>query len=277
MKRINKALALPLLAFFAAGCAAMPFASDRYLSADRVAAANGFNKDYIKSGNFILTSYSRLKNNGSPINIYIEGDGASWISRTCLSDDPTPREPLVLELASMDDAENVAYLARPGQYCRNGQPDCHAAYWSDKRFSGEVIDAVNKAIDLLRERSQAQEINLIGYSGGAAIAVLAASRSQRIASIRTIAGNLDTEAVNSYNKVNQMEGSFNPIDEAQKLYKVRLRHFAGKKDTVVPFFITERFAKKSGDASLSTVTVVYGAFHSRGWQKKWKGLLRIPL
>jgi hypothetical protein len=274
---VSKVYTLLVLVFFLAGCATIPLASDRYLTADKVATINGFNKDYIKSGNFILTSYCRLKNKGAPIHIYIEGDGVSWISRTLLSDDPTPREPLVLELASMDDAENIAYLARPGQYCRNGEPDCAATYWSDKRFSGEVIDAINKAIDVLRDRTDAKEIDLIGYSGGAAIAVLAASRRQDIASIRTIAGNLDTEAVNSYNKVSQMKGSFNPIDEVQKLSKIRIHHFVGKKDKVVPFFITERFAQKAGDINLSTITVVYGVSHSRGWKEKWKDLLKIPL
>lgn len=273
----SKIYALLFLVFFIAGCATIPLASDRYLTADKVATVNGFNKDYIKSGNFILTSYCRLKNKGTPIHIYIEGDGVSWISRTRLSDDPTPREPLVLELASMDDAENVAYLARPGQYCRNDEPNCDIAYWSDKRFSEEVIDAVNKAMDILRDRSDAKEIDLIGYSGGAAIAVLAASRRHDIASIRTIAGNLDTEAVNSYHKVSQMERSLNPIDEVQKLSKIRIHHFVGSEDKVVPFFITERFAKKAGDINLSTITVVDGVSHSRGWKERWKDLLKIPL
>lgn len=273
---VSKAYALLFIIFFIAGCVTIPLVSDRYLAADKVARANGFNKDYIKRGNFILTSYCRFKKKGAPIHIYIEGDGVSWISRIRLSDDPTPREPLVIELASMDEAENVAYLARPGQYCQNGEPDCNVTYWSDKRFSEEVIDAMNKAIDVLCNRSNAKEINLIGYSGGAAIAVFVASRRHDIAGIRTIAGNLDTEAVNSYHKVSQMKGSLNPIDEAQKLSKVRMHHFVGSEDEVVPFFIAERFAKKAGDINLSTITVVNCVSHSRGWKDKWKDLLKIP-
>ena len=131
----SKICALFISLIFVSGCAVtMPFI-DRSYSADKVASSGGFEKSYIKSGRFTLTSYSRINRPGDPINIYIEGDGVSWLTRTQVSSDPTPRKPLVLELAAIDPAENVAYIARPGQYTATGIPDCDVSYWSDKRFS----------------------------------------------------------------------------------------------------------------------------------------------
>ena len=254
---------------FLAGCATV---NTGYNIADTIAFEHHFTKDYIKTGLCNITSFYHFDNLGAPLTVYVEGDGAAWRTRRELSWDPTPRHPLVLSLAAMDPSENVAYLARPGQLTASGEPDCDPVYWSEKRFSREVINAINSAIDHLKKESASKDINLIGYSGGAAIAVIVASERNDVTSLRTIAGNLDTEAVNRYHKVSALPGSLNPIDVADKLSKVRMRHFVGSEDEVVPLFIAERFARKTGDINLSTVTLVKGASHSRGWEEKWKDL-----
>jgi len=262
---------------FISGCAAtMPFIN-RYSSADKVASSGGFEKCYVKSGRFTLTSYSRINCPGAPINVYIEGDGVSWLTRTQISSDPTPREPLVLELAAIDPAENVAYIARPGQYTASGVPDCDASYWSDKRFSEEIINAVNSALDDLKAKGRSREINLIGYSGGAAIAVIVAAKRNDCASLRTIAGNLDPDAVNRYNKVTPLKGSLNPMDFAGNISRISQRHFASAGDRVVPIYITKTFAEKTGDRNGESITIVGGVTHSAGWQKSWPSFLKLPL
>ncbi|MDD4183555.1 MAG: alpha/beta hydrolase, partial [Candidatus Omnitrophica bacterium] len=212
-----------------------------------------------------------------PISIYIEGDGNAWITRNCLSNDPTPKIPLVLELASIDESANVAYLARPGQYSKNLAIKVEPVYWSGKRFSREVIGSMSEAIGQLIELAKTNKINLIGYSGGGAVAVLIAAQRNDIVSLRTIAGNLDIEAVSKYHNVSSLAGSLNPIDFAQKIKNLPQRHFIGSKDTIVPSFIAESFVKHAGDKDSSRITVVEGATHTKGWIACWKELLAYPL
>jgi len=261
----------------AAGCAAVFSQNDRYAAADRVADRAGFEKSYIHTSPFALRAYARYGHQGDPLHVYIEGDGAAWLSRTRLSDDPTPRTPLVLELAALDPASNVAYLARPGQYAPDGIPGCDAAYWSDRRFTDEVVEAMSRGVDELRKRAGAGEIHLVGYSGGAAIAVLVAARRSDVVSLRTVAGNLDPDAVNRHHRVSLFMDAKNPMDVAAKLKDLPQRHFVGSQDSVIPPGIAESFLRRAGKTDFSGITIVEGATHTQGWQEHWKELPAIPL
>ncbi len=266
---VSKIFILSFFVIFVSGCATIS-------PSGNIAALNGFEKSYIKTGRFVLTSYSRIKHAGAPVNIYIEGDGVSWVSRARLSDDPTPLEDLILELAVLDPAENVAYLARPGQYSASGIPECDPSYWSGKRFSEEVIESMNEAIGKLIGKAGASEVNLIGYSGGAAVAVLIAARRTDVISLRTIAGNLDTDAVNRYNHVTPFKDSLNPIEEAEKIKDIPQRHFIGSNDRIIPYSIAESFVEAEGGKRGECITIVEGATHTTGWREHWKELLLMP-
>jgi len=263
--------------FLVAGCACPTFLMDRFAAADRVAQSGGFEKSYVKTKDFTLMSYCRFTSPAQPLNLYIEGDGAAWLSRTQLSHDPTPQNPLVLELAGLDPAANVAYLARPGQYAAPAASPGDPSWWSDRRFSNEVVNAMNEASDSLLAKSGGNKINLIGYSGGAALAVLIASRRTDVNSLRTVAGNLDPEGVNRYHRVSHLEGSLNPMDVAESLKELPQRHFVGSKDTIIPPFVAQSFVKRAGSQHAGEITLVEGATHFKGWREKWKSLLAMPL
>ena len=263
------------LLFLIAGCTAFPSVLDRIAASDTFSTTQGFEKSFIRTSRFTLTAYSRLRHKGHPIRIYIEGDGVSWISRSRLSGDPTPYESLVLELAVMDTFDNVAYLARPGQFSSTGKPDCDPSYWSDKRFSAEVIKSMNEAVSKLVALSDSKQVHLIGYSGGAAIAILVAARRDDIASIETIAGNLDPSAVDQYHHVSSLKGSLDPMDVTDKIKNIHQRHFVGAQDTVVPVFIAQSFVRKQGVKNYGQITVVQGVSHAIGWQEHWKELLSL--
>jgi hypothetical protein len=156
-------------------------------------------------------------------------------------------------------------------------PDCDPAYWSEKRFSEEVVSSINSAIDNLIIKSQSKEINLIGYSGGAALAVIIAAQRNDVASLRTIAGNLDPKVINRYHNVTPLEEFLNPIDYAAKISHIPQRHFVAANDSVVPIFVTRSFAKRIGDKGEESITIVKGVTHSCGWQKAWPSLINIPL
>lgn len=270
---IHSKVLIAILVFLSAGCSTLSINA----ASNRIAQSAGFEKSFLKTKQFTLTAYYRFRDpGGKPLNIYIEGDGNAWLSCTHLSDNPTPRNPLVLELVSIDPSANVAYLARPGQYTESGMPLCDSAYWSDKRFSEEVIESIDEAITQLSEKSGTKDINLIGYSGGAAIAVLLAARRNDISSLRTIAGNLDTEAVNRYHQVSPLGASLNPIKVAKKIKNLPQRHFVGLQDKVVPYLIVESFVKMESNGCGNCITVVKGATHATGWRQRWRELLLIP-
>lgn len=220
-----------------------------------------------------MTSYSRLGTAGGSLTVYIEGDGHAWLSKYRLSENPTPLHPVGLELAALDHSENVVYLARPCQYTGRDTDDAckDPSYWSDKRFSEEVIVAMNEAIDFFSERIKASHIRLVGYSGGAAVAVLIAARRNDVSSLITVAGNLDPEYVNQHHGVDSLKGSLNPMDFASRISAIPQHHFSGSEDKVVPPLVAERFVK-AVNSHYAKTRIIGGISHHKGWKEAWPDL-----
>ena len=258
---------------FVTGCASN---SDRSRLADKAAGQAGMTKSLVKTDQFTFTIYRKISNPGKPVTIYIEGDGFAWAERGRLSSNPTPKDTLVINLAALDSSPNVVYLSRPCQYTlfELNKIVCNNKFWSGSRFSETVIKSMNKAIDLIEKEAGATQINLVGYSGGGAVAVLLAARRDDVASIRTVAGNLDAVAVNNYHKVDQMNDSLNPVNYAAKVSHIPQHHFAGVNDKVVPVFIGQEFADRIGNCAKFSVV---GATHFSGWKEVWKSLLAEPV
>lgn len=243
--------------------------------AQDLATRAGLIRSEIQTRDFLLVAYSRIAEPRQPVHAYFEGDGLAWLSRNRLSDDPTPHRATGLALAAADPAPNVVYLARPCQYIDLRAHPCDPVWWSGKRFAEEVVRSENEALDMLMRGASMQPVHLVGYSGGAAIAVLVAARRQDVASIRTVAGNLDSEAVNRFHGVSPMPDSLNPIDVAPALAPVPQIHFVSDGDTVVPPSIAIRFAAAA--PGCAHVVSVVGPSHESGWAARWAALLaRIP-
>ena len=146
----------------------------------------------LKGGKFILRVYYRFDQPGAPLHVYLEGDGRAWLSRYRASHNPTPRNPVALSLAARDYADNVMYIARPCQYVSfEKNPDCKYPYWTHKRFAPEVIDSVSAVIDLGKKKAKARDLEMIGFSGGGAVAILVSAQRRDVTGIRTVAGNLN--------------------------------------------------------------------------------------
>ena len=262
-------------AFFLAGCATISGALDPQTKVNQIADQACFSKESIPTHVFKLAAYTRLENQGKPLTVYIEGDGRAWLSKTRLANDPTPFHPLVLTLAALDRSPNVVYLARPCQYDSTAyEKPCESSYWSDKRFSEEVIASTDEAIDVLSKRVGASQINLIGYSGGGAVAVLVAARRHDILSLRTIAGNLDHEAVNRRQGVSPLNGSLNAIDTAVQVSTIPQEHLVGAKDKIVPGSVAQDFARRANNPSCIKIIEIPEASHSSGWVEAWPEILR---
>ena len=267
-----------LVALQLAGCAAGNLFLDRHGLADRIGAGAGFVKTLVTAEPFVLTAYHRIAEPGEALTVYIEGDGQAWLSRSRLATDPTPTDPVALRLAALDPSPNVVYLARPCHYTESRlDPFCGPAYWSNKRFAEEVIAAMDRAVEHFRRRSRAREAHLVGYSGGGAVATLIAARRRDVASLRTVAGNLDHVTLNRHKRVSPLTGSLNPIDFAPTLSRLPQRHFVGSGDRVVPRFIAEAFARRAASSRCIGVTVVEDVTHAKGWVERWLDLLTMPV
>jgi len=266
-------LLTPLLLF--SGCVALTVSPgiDR---ADAIAAAESFQKIYIKTDPFTIVSYARLKQPEKPIVFYLEGDGLAWRRRNQVSLDPTPRDPMGLKLAVRDEAPNVIYLARPCQYeSRTKDALCDdSAYWTNKRFSEEIIASINQAIDVWKERVGASHIHLVGYSGGGAVAVLIAARRDDVLSLKTVAGNLNPQELNRHHRVSPLSGSLDPMQMAPLISQLPQVHYGGEADRVVPFFIIQSFLEQLENKGCGEVVRVPGADHKHGWLSVWQHFAR---
>lgn len=244
--------------------------------AKALAQPAGLARQEITTTPFVLTAFVRITRSDRPLTVYIEGDGLAWRNRHQPSDDPTPRQAIGLALAAVDPAPNVVYLARPCQFTpMTLNPSCAAAYWTNKRYATEVIDSINQAVEHFMSQLPGQGLNLVGYSGGGAVAVLLAARRSDVASIRTVAGNLDHVEVNRLHGVSPMPESENAIDLARQVASIAQIHFSGGNDRVVPPSIAQRFVS-AGGGSCAEARVIPGMSHQGEWSALWPTLLAIP-
>lgn len=258
---------IALLALVLQGC------TDRLDDAEDIAKPAGLERQELIVAPFRLTTFSRLKDVQSPVHVYIEGDGAAWASRYEPSLDPTPRRALALRLAALDRSPNVIYLARPCQFTRH-DPSCTQIYWTDRRYSYEVIDSMDHAVSSLTAGLPHRQLELIGYSGGATIAALLAEKRDDITSLRTVAGNLTPQDLAKRRGVSPLQGSQDPSIEASRLSRLPQRHLVGGQDTVIPRFVAEAFIAKESPSACATIIDVPRATHEDGWTEMWEEELR---
>jgi len=276
---IKKHSILALLAALAlSGCAgASSSLSARHATAIGIAGPALMNERIIKTRLFNLTAWEHVTKPDAPVDIYIEGDGLAWLNTYTKSMNPTPPNPLALRLAALDKADNVIYLARPCQYSGwNGSGSCPDLYWTNGRTAAEVVQAYQQALDNIKSLYKASGFNLIGYSGGAAVAMLAASERTDVLSLRTVAGNADYTTFSAIHGVSPMNASRNPLDAAAKLARLPQRHFIGGEDTIVPPAIFNSWKQASGSTACIQSTIVPGVTHEKGWVEKWPELLGVP-
>lgn len=238
------ALWLASLLVLLGGCSGLPSVAQRLEHADALAAAHGWQPITLDTGPFQLRAYGPpgRASMGEAV-VYIEGDGLAWLTRSRPSTDPTPVHPTGLQLALAHPDSHALYLARPCQY----QPDpaCAPPYWLGKRFAPEVIEATLQALDRLKARYGARSLVLVGYSGGAAVAALAAARREDVSALITVAGNLDTALWARLHGISPLSGSLNPADQTQALQDLPQWHFVGARDEIVPSAIATACAPAS--------------------------------
>ena len=257
-----------LAACLLSACTTLPTPQQRRGTAESLAAARGWRLEALNAGALPLAAILPVDPVKSEhLAIYIEGDGLAWIGASRISPDPTPIDPLALRLALVHPGSAAAYLGRPCQYVADGR--CKAAYWSGARFAPDVVSATGSAVELLKARFGATRLTLVGYSGGAAVAMLVAARRTDVARVVTVAGNLDHQAWTSFHRMDPLTGSLNPADAPASFTQW---HFVGQDDTVIPPRLVQAYAQRYKGRARPTVRVVPGFDHHCCWAANWPRL-----
>lgn len=262
------------LCLLLAGCVSLPAPAARRQQAVSLAAGAGWAPRRLATDTFVLTAFApREHARADTLTLYIEGDGLAWISRSLPSADPTPLQPLALQLALRQPTGAAAYLARPCQYAEGRDAaNCATSWWTSHRFAPDVIRATNQAIDQLKQEFQARQLVLVGYSGGGAVAALAAAQRQDVALLVTVAGNLDTAAWAKENKLTPLRDSLNPADAWPALAAIPQHHFAGADDRAVAPAVAQAFAARFPPDRRPEVEVIPGFDHHCCWVRDWPAL-----
>ena len=270
---MSRLIAALLLTVLISGCAAIPGPAERRRHADGLAASRDWQASTLAVGGFQLLVYGpKTIEPFAVLTVYIEGDGFAWVTGTRPSADPTPRDPLALRLALAHPDGNAAYLARPCQFANAELTGCAERYWTNERFAPEVIAATDQAVDILKTRFGARRLNLVGYSGGGAIATLVAARRQDIDRLVTVSGNLDHVAWTTHHRVEPLMGSLNPAAFVDKLDGRHQWHFAGGKDRVVPPWLLEEFASRFAAGQRPYIYTERDFDHLCCWAENWGAL-----
>lgn len=253
-----------------AGCLSLPSVAQRTAHADALAAAKGWQRVHMPVESMVLVAYlPRSPRPESVLTVYIEGDGLAWISNSRPSLNPTPSNPLALQLALAQPQGNAAYLARPCQYLEVSPSACQQGYWTDARFSEAVIAASDAALNHLKQRFAARELQLVGYSGGGAVATLLAARRDDVVGLVTVAGNLDHQRWSEMLRLSPLQRSLNPALARDRLRGLRQWHLVGALDRVIPPVIAQQFVAGLPDPTLARIQVMDGVDHQCCWVDFW--------
>lgn len=204
----------------------------------------------------------------SRLRVYIEGDGRAWITQSQPSLDPTPHNLFFAQL-SMHDMQPSIYLGRPCQFVRN--ENCTVSLWTSARFGQPTLTAMHLALDQVLRDFNVQELELIGYSGGAAIALLLAAQRDDVQQVQTIAGNLSPKVWVQFHGLTALSDSQDPTAYAKKLQSIRQRHFVGELDKNISLPLFYQFMQHfSPQPDCVELVVVPEADHAQGWSSAWQ-------
>lgn len=204
--------------------------------------------------------------------VYIEGDGHAWASRSQPSTDPTPLQSPMINLALLD-AHPVAYLARPCQFVIDVH--CSVEAWTAGRFGTAVLKAMNAGLDEIKRRYTVGRFELVGYSGGAAIALVLAATRQDVEQVQTLAGNVDPQFWTDLQGLEPLESPLLPLSWREPLSAIPQRHFVGLEDRVVPPAVVQSYVSKLKGRCVEVVTS--NDSHSTGFEGGWTRYADLPI
>ena len=194
---------------------------------------------------------------GQPLRIYFEGDG-----------DPLPQKTVAFDFAKSDPVQNVIYVARPCQWVEDKICLKKPEIYKSARFNPEIMQVTYELVNYLMRKYQSPSVELIGYDGGAVIALNMATKLPTTRVI-TIAGVTD---INEYNELHDLplmseKEAENPVDNLILLANIPQIHYVGKDDDITPPKLAERFVSRMRSPKSAVVKAVPDTDHTN-----WKGV-----
>ena len=214
--------------------------------------------------------YADDGDSGRPLHVYVEHDGVPWRARYFVASDPTPRQPVMLELAAMDPGPRL-YLGRPCYFLEAPQAACIPEMWTARRYSEAVVASMTSALARFRASHPHRGVVLMGHSGGGTIVALMAERVPDVRAVITLAGNLDVARWTAYHLYSPLDGSLDPAKRPPLAADVQQWHYIGTRDgNVLPEFVRAFAAARPG----AHYTELEGFDHGCCWRRVWPTILR---
>ena len=237
---------------------------------DKEAFSLGFSREVVAGKGFQHVTY--LKDADTPsksLHVYLEGDGSPWVNHKKVANDPTPRNPFMLQLMALDSGPAV-YLGRPCYYGMKGDSLCKPELWTSARYSRPVIDSMVAALNMVLEDFDYDSVVLIGHSGGGTIAMLMAEQLSDMEGVITIAGNLDIEAWARFHDYLPLNLSLNPSTRPPLNPNIYQLHLVGEHDEIIP---PEMIRSAIDNHANIEIRVVAGFRHTCCWKDIWPDIL----
>ena len=200
---------------------------------------------------------------GKHLHIYVEGDGTPWIRNRRVAVDPTPTNPVLLELMQYAPGTAV-YLGRPCYFGLSTSKGCEPRLWTADRYGTEIVESMCLAANTLAQQYDAESVELIGYSGGGAIVAGMRTCTNRLIRITTIAANLDPAAWADYHGFLALD-DIEPVESAiMHSGQATETHWQCKTDEKIPPSVTDRYFLAQEKA---TRQIVDSCTHASGWRQ----------
>ena len=237
---------------------------------DRTVRDNGFEKHVVSGGRF---DHLILRGNASgsaetDVHVYIEGDGSAWIPNRWVAADPTPENPVALQLMQQDSGPSL-YLGRPCYF--DLRRNCTPADWTAGRYAEVVVDSMADALAVaLDEMNLNGNIVLIGFSGGGVLAMLLAVRVEKVEAVVTLAANLDVGRWTRYHNYSPLSASLDPAKEVPLPAHILQYHLLGVADRNVPLETVQAVINQQPNARV----LQYPEYdHTCCWREAWPDIL----
>jgi pimeloyl-ACP methyl ester carboxylesterase len=203
-----------------------------------------------------------------PVFVFLDGDGNSWVREGYVSSDPTPPDPLALDLLALDGTCGI-YISRPCTFGRvHEDVACNPSIWTTDRYSQQLISSLAGVID--RMVAPGEPLVLVGFSGGGLLASHLANQRNDVAGLITLGANLDPAIWAAYHGyMPEVAGAAPPtpfpLDPA-----ITQVHVFGERDRVTP---AETMINALDAKTRSSTVIIEEADHTCCWIEEWPRIL----
>ena len=164
---------------------------------------------------------------------------------------------------------NIFMMARPRYKSLNGNKS-NGSHARKSRYSIANINRIAEVIQNLKNYYNSEKVILVGYSGGAGIAMyLGSIDNKSIKSIRTIAGNINHNELSKILKISRLKKSINFYSIEKKINTIPQVHYYGLKDKIVPNELQTSYKIRNSNNKCIKIKPVNKATHNEGWVDFW--------